>query len=52
MSETKYCYKCHCQKNKDVKMIYYPGRSYLGTYVCPECGYTVDKKSYSDDKYA
>ena len=52
MSDVKYCYKCHVKKGKNVRMIFYPGRSVLGTYVCPECGYTVDRKFYSDDKYA
>ena len=48
----KYCWRCHISKNKDVKLNFYPGRSVLGTYECPECGCVVDRKSYNDDKYA
>ncbi len=49
----KYCYACHCNDGKDVKMDFNPGASMYGTYVCPECGHTVDKKTSSDssDKY-
>ena len=53
MAETRYCYACHCTKNKDVKMDFNPGQSIYGTYKCPECGHTVDKKTSGDtgDKY-
>lgn len=54
MAETKYCYKCHCTEGKEVVMIYYPGKSMYGTYQCPNCNYTVDKKTSGDngEKYA
>lgn len=54
MAETRYCYVCHIKKGKDVRMIYDSGRSIYGTYVCPECGYAVDKKTSGDtgEKYA
>lgn len=53
MAETRYCYKCHVEKNKDVKTDFYPGRSQYGTYICPECGHTVPKTTSGDtgDKY-
>ena len=41
--ETRYCYACHCNGKGDVKMDFYPGKSYYGTYVCPDCGHEVDK---------
>lgn len=53
MVETRYCYACHCNEGKDVKMDYYAGRSVYGTYKCPECGHEVDKKTSGDtgEKY-
>ena len=53
MAETRYCYACHCERNKDVEMIFYPGKSIYGTYECPECPHVVDKKVPGDtgEKY-
>ena len=53
MAETKYCYACYCNKKEDVRMDFYAGRSMYGTYECPVCGHTVDKKQSSDsgEKY-
>ena len=53
MAEVRYCYACHCNKDKDVKMIFYPGKSFYGTYECPECPHKVDKKVSGDtgEKY-
>lgn len=53
MAETRYCYACHCKDDKDVEMDFYPERSMYGTYVCPECSHTVDKKTSGDtgEKY-
>lgn len=45
MAEIRYCYACHRNKKKDVKMEFYPGRSMYGTYECPECRRVVDKKT-------
>lgn len=45
MTETRYCYACRCSKNKDVPMVFYPGKSMYGTYKCPECGHECDKKT-------
>ena len=53
MAETRYCYACYCDKKKDVKMDFNPGKSMYGTYICPECGHQVDKKESGDsgEKY-
>lgn len=45
MAETRYCYACYNKEKKDVKMTFYPGMSPFGTYKCPKCGHTVDKKT-------
>lgn len=51
--ETRYCYACHCKGKDDVKMDFNPGKSYYGTYTCPECGHEVDKTTSGDtgEKY-
>lgn len=53
MAEVRYCYACKCNKGKDVKMDFYPGKSMYGTYECPECSHKVDKKQSGDtgEKY-
>ena len=53
MAETRYCYVCHCKRNEDVKMEFYPKKSIFGTYECPKCPHVVDKKVSGDtgEKY-
>lgn len=48
MTEIRFCYACYCNKDKDVKMIYHPGKGFFGSYECPECSHKVDKKTSED----
>lgn len=54
MAETKYCYRCHCKEHRDVLMDFNSRKGPYGAYECPECGYSIEKKSSGDngEKYA